>query len=369
MPVWVCLLVACCSAQAASAESVLELPPTENYPRNSEGDFVRLNDGRLLFIYTRFSGGGGDHDRAALVSRVSEDHGQTWSGEDTVLFQGEGGMNVMSVSLLRLKDGRIALFYLRKNATDDCMPYLRFSSDEAVTWTEPQLAMAGPVGYYVVNNDRVVQLSSGRLVVPAAFHAEKGGPWSGNGDIVCFLSDDAGKTWRASESILKCEEACGARVFQEPGVVEVSDDALLLFIRTGGGSQYVARSTDGGNTWTAPVAGPLKSPTSPATIERIPNTATLLAVWNDHGEIPDTLKGKRTPLVAALSDDGGETWHSRRVLEDDPNGWYCYTALHFEGDSVLLGYCAGDRRENNGLAHTRIRRLPLDWYHGKDGDS
>ena len=82
----------------------------------------------------------------------------------------EGGQNVMSVSLLRLQDGRIALFYLRKNSPADCRPYLRISADETQTWSEPQRCIEDEVGYYVLNNDRAVQLARGRIVLPVALH-------------------------------------------------------------------------------------------------------------------------------------------------------------------------------------------------------
>ena len=48
------------------------------------------------------------------------------------------------------------------------------SADEANTWGEPTLCMADK-GYYVVNNDRVIQLSGGRLVAPAAWHRSVAG--------------------------------------------------------------------------------------------------------------------------------------------------------------------------------------------------
>ena len=72
----------------------------------------------------------------------------------------------MSVSLLRLPGGEIALFYLRKNSLDDCRLYLRLSTDEGKTWGDPTIVHPRRA-YFVVNNDRVIQLRSGRLVGPA----------------------------------------------------------------------------------------------------------------------------------------------------------------------------------------------------------
>src|SRR5687768_7695305 len=55
------------------------LPPGPGNPRNSEGAFITLKDGRLLFIYTHFTGGGSDHAAAHLASRSSRDGGKTWT--------------------------------------------------------------------------------------------------------------------------------------------------------------------------------------------------------------------------------------------------------------------------------------------------
>ena len=87
----------------------LTLAPGEGNPRNSEGDFIKLKDGRWLFIYTRFTGGSSDHASAELASRESTDGGRNWSREDKVVVKNEGGFNVMSVSLLRLKSGGMRL--------------------------------------------------------------------------------------------------------------------------------------------------------------------------------------------------------------------------------------------------------------------
>ncbi|MFT4689836.1 MAG: sialidase-1 [Limisphaerales bacterium] len=338
------------------------LPPGPGNPRNSEGDFIPLKDGRVLFVYTHFTGGGSDHASGHLAGRYSSDGGVTWTKEDVVVLANEGGFNVMSVSLLRLQGGDIALFYLRKNSLEDCRPQLRISKDEAKTWSEPMEVITDEVGYYVMNNDRVIQTKTGRLVCPVALHntaAYAKPDWDGT--LMCYFSDDKGVSWRRSQSVLKGVKPDGKRItFQEPGVVELADGRIMLFVRTGEGSQYLAWSKDGGNTWSQPQASNIRSPKSPATIERIPGRKDLLMAWNDHSDIPTTLKGKRTPLAVAVSSDSGKTWKRRHVLEDDPNGWYCYIAMCFVEGKVLLGHCAGDWRVS-GLGTTQITRFDLGW--------
>lgn len=357
-----------------SVTAVLELPPIAGNPRNSEGDFVELADGRRLFVYTHFDGGAGDHAAAHLAGRFSDDGGKTWTHEDHMVLPNEGGMNVMSVSLLRLQDGRIALVYLRKNSLVDCKPFIRFSDDETATWSDPvPVIKAGEPGYYVVNNDRVVQLASGRLIVPAALHSASGGNakidpddtvFSPYGQVTCHLSDDGGQTWRRGDQVLVEARPSGKRVMvQEPGVVALKDGRLMMFCRTDAGSQYIAYSRDEGESWSPLHASDIVSPRSPASIARIPKTGDLLLVWNNHAGAPEALEGLRTPLTAAISKDEGDHWLYVKNIADDAKRWYCYTAIAFSDDHVLLAHSAGDRREENGLATLRITRLPVRWLY------
>lgn len=341
-------------------EIVLNLSPGDGNPRNSEGDFIQLKDGRLLFIYTRFTGGSGDHAEACLTSRCSLDNGATWSHEDDLVISNEGGMNVMSVSLLRLQDDSIALFYLRKNATDDCRPIMRLSHDECESWGPPTECIPEPVGYYVVNNSRVIQLRSGRLIIPAALHALKGQDFSSRGKVICYLSDDSGKTWRPSDTTLEAPLDIKTG-FQEPGVVELSDGAIFMLLRNSSGVFYQSRSVDGGTTWSKTEPTTLKTPVSPASFKTLPGSDALLLLWNDHEAALPAIQGKRTPFTLALSLDEGETWTHKVNLENDMHGWYCYTAIAFTDQHVLLGYCAGNTRIMNGLSRTRIARIPLAW--------
>jgi hypothetical protein len=231
---------------------------------------------------------------------------------------------------------------------------MRTSSDEAKTWSKPVRCINGN-GYFVVNNDRFVQLKNGRIIFPASQH---GAPDWANGKVMCYYSDDDGVTWLQSELVSNS----GNIVLQEPGIVELKDGQIMMFCRTDAGVQYVSYSRDLGETWTPVKPGNIKSPLSPASIKRIPATGDLLLVWNNNYE-PERDGGKRTPFNLAISKDEGKNWEKIKTVESDPRGWYCYTAIQFVDNYVLLGHCAGDTRTNNGLSTTQITRLSLDWIY------
>ena len=361
----VALLVLTPLLHAAGPVTINLLPPGPGNPRNTEGDFAPLKDGRLMFVYSRFSTNGpSDSGAASLVARYSSDSGRTWTTDDKLVVANEAKMNVMSVSLLRLATGELALFYARKNSMLDCRPYLRISKNEGKTWSKPRLTIP-ELGYYVLNNDRAYQLKSGRIVLPVARHRnETAEPtkFNGRGVAMCYLSDDRGKTWRRGKTVLENPSTNPAGL-QEPGVVELKDGRLLMFIRTGMGTQYFSHSSDGGDTWTPVAPSTLLSPLSPASIKRIPKTGDLLAVWNDHSNVSAEIRNrKRTPLTVAISRDEGKTWEKSKNLADDPEGWYCYTAIEFVGDRVLLSYNAGGSGLER-LSRSVVTHFELDWLY------
>jgi hypothetical protein len=360
-PLLILLAVLSCFSVRAENAVTLNLEPTKENPRNSEGSFAQLKSGRIIFYYSQFYGGAQDGSPARIAGISSEDGGRTWS-EPRTIVENEAGDNVMSVSLLRLKSGRLAFFYVVKNSWLDCRPHLRFSDDEAATWSEPKRILEAP-GYFVLNNDRVGQLESGRLLVPLAFHRsrasdpESARSFDARAIAMWIYSDNEGETWQEAATWWAMPVRSGSGL-QEPGVVELADGKLFGWARTDQGAQYGFTSTDGGKSWSAPAPTTLQSPTSPASIKRVPNSPRLLALFNDHSGAFPFPKGKRTPLVSAISDDGGQTWMKHTLIETDPAGWYCYTAIHFVDDAVLLAYCAGDAAVG-GLNRLRIRRVDL----------
>jgi sialidase-1 len=348
------------AAADTSVLKVLQLPPGSDNPRNSECDFVTLKDGSVKMIYSHYTGtSSSDHASAYLASRISYDGGKTWSGKDHLELENEGKMNVMSVSLLRLKNGRIALFYLRKNAITDCVPMVRFSDDESKTWSAPTPCITDQEGYFVLNNNRVIQLKSGRLLLSVSLHQTPTTAWSATGRIFSYYSDDHGITWLRGSEVANPD----AVTTQEPGVIELKNGDVMMFMRTNAGVQYKSYSRDKGLTWSPAEKTNIISPVSPASIARIPGKKDLVLVWNNNdGSIPET-KGKRTPLNIAVSKDEGKTWRNEKIVEGDADGWYCYIAIHFVGKKILLGYLAGSQKKRTRLAQIDVSLVDIKWLY------
>ena len=336
-------------------------PATDRYPRNGEGDVVQLSDGSLLLAYTEFYGGHGDFSQALIASKTSTDGGLSWR-DHKVLQPNIGRVNVMSASIERLHSGELGLVFLVKNGEHDCKAYFRRSKDEGRTWSDPVCATPEE-GYHVVNNDRLVQLRSGRLLIPACSYPNgcgKDPKWAN-----VFYSDDGGESWQLSDSRLAVEGSQSG--MQEPGVAELPDGSLLMFMRCDLGYIYYSRSKDEGVTWTSPKPTSLVAPVSPCTLKRIPGTDDLLVIWNNRENHPASEPfQRRTPLTAAVSEDGGETWINVRDIEADRSRTYCYTSATFVGERVILTYYVSEQKPEGErvLASLKLKILDLDWFYG-----
>lgn len=352
---------------------VLDLRPSAGNPRNSEGAFLELKDGRLLFVYSRFVGQSRSDDGVAcLAARYSADDGETWTEDDEIVATPEehGAVNLMSVSLLRMMNGDLGMFYILRYGLHDTRLHLRRSVDEGRTWGAPVRCIPGP-GYYVTNNDRVIRLKSGRLIVPAAYHKRRGDSerewksFDARGIAHFYLSDDDGATWREARDYGVIPVPRSTSGLQEPGVIERSDGVVWCWSRTDMGYQYESYSTDGGETWSLPVPSVFTSPCSPLSMKRIPSTGQLLAVWNPVPNYMTRVYEKhtsgRSPLVGAISSDEGATWGHYFALEfEEDRGGYCYTGIHFTKDAaVLLAYCAGVPEDGSKLSRLKMRKVAL----------
>ena len=341
-------------------KEVLFLSTGEHNPRNGEGSLIRLKDGRIMYAYTDYYGTeGDDHATARISAYYSSDEGESWVGGGVLVAKDDEALNIMSVSLLRMQNGDLGVAYLRKSMKGEnllCMPYLVRSSDEGKTFSEP-LCCAAVDGYYVVNNDRLVRLKNGRILLPAAYHGESGYR-ARPGVLKVLYSDDDGRSWNISRDTVKSPYDDPVQL-QEPGVYELPDGRVWMWCRTAYGHQYQCFSSDSGNTWGAiEPAFKFTSPDSPMQIRAVgkytlavfnPIAYTCLIEGREMWKSP-----KRTPYVCAVSRDGGLSFAENRktfgnggfdsfidsayLLEDDRTNSYCYPAILEVEDGFLVAY-------------------------------
>lgn len=350
---------------------LFDIPPRAGNPRNSEGAFLTLNDGRILFVYSRFVGDKDwDCSETHLIRLISRDGGHSW-GEEKLLYttREHSAENIMSVSLLRMENGDVGLFYLVRKTHFDMRLVLRRSSDEGETFGEMTYCVPRD-GYFVINNDRVTRLSDGRLCAPMAEHLPLSSdkhdgaiPHYSRAHACFFFSNDDGKTWYESSETVALTGMISWTGLQEPGIVERKNGVLWAHCRTDLGRHYEFFSLNGGMNWTSPAPSRFTGPCSPLCIKRMPDDR-LISVWNPVPDFPTREIvlgcGGRTPLVCAVSKDDGLSWSAPKIIEDDERSGYCYTAIHFTEEGVLLGYCAGNADVDKACLN-RTRFTLIKW--------
>lgn len=352
--------------------TVLVLKPEGDYPRHSEGAFLRLKDGGILFVYSRFHSDWLDDAPSDIVGITSYDEGETWSEPRVYIAAKQFNTeNVMSCTLLRMENGDLGLFYLVKANTWTYQLWLSRSRDEGETFYEHrQCSRHRGDGIYVVNNDRVRRLSSGRIIIPLAIHrilrldGENKRYYDYRAVTFFLYSDDDGLTFNESSHTLAIPLSRSHSGLQEPGVIELNENLLWAYMRTDMMFQYESFSFDQGDTWTQPQPSRFTSPCSPMLVVRRPDNGWLYAVFNP---IPEYLgrnapktSGGRTPIVFSISEDNGKTWGEEQIIADDPVRGYCYPAVFFTKDGcMLVSYCSGSPEQLSCLAETTISKVKL----------
>lgn len=363
---------------------IKDLAPTPENLRNSEGAFIRIADGRIAFVFSRYRDGRHDGDTSDLAVMFSSDEGESWS-EPRVMARCDdwGAVNIMSPSLLHLKDGRIAVLYLKLVAGLQVLPFMRTTTDfESFS---DELDCTHTPGYFCVANDRMRRLKSGRIIFsggrsPIGEAELSQGDHENADNIVMsqdatvrfYFSDDEGASFREAKNELRMPHEIfriqGEKGLNEPGLIELDSGVIYAYCRNASGRQYESYSYDNGETWSTPSPSRFTSPTSPMSTLRLSDGRIVV------GYNPEPLyfgkpirangmwTGGRTSYVLELTDGNLHRISEPKFMEKDDNSGFGYAAMiETNDDSVLVAYCAGDstKGDQNMLCRLRIRKIAL----------
>ena len=327
---------------------------------------VTSNKGTLLaFCDARVEKEGDPPNNIDLALKRSSDGGKTWGPLQLLVDASEGAV-ADSCGLVDRETGTIWVFSVycpkgigsanaKAGLTGDTFMYWAVKSDDdGETWSEPVdiTAMvkkpewrAGSPG-----PGTGIQTRDGRLIIPRYYT-----PDDGRSVVFLSYSDDHGKTWEIGG------EARGPWSTNETHVVELDDGSLLLNMRGATGNhRKIARSTDGGMTWS-------EMTEDPALIE--PRCQGSLIVHTDGLHYPQSrlvflnpASLERNKMTARLSYDEGKSWPISKQLYAGPSAYSSLTVLQ----DLTIG-CLYERGDEGPYEKITFARFNVEWLtDGKD---
>ncbi len=225
-------------------------------------DVTKTHSDKLLCTFTRCT-----HHRDRSVTQMmlteSTDRGRTWSeprGLTNTFDHDPDGWRWNCPRLSTLSDGRVVAVVDKQRGSDaaDQSPehltnWLMISEDQGATWTD---LIATPV--YGIVPDQLVELragpNAGRWLLTAHTRLTED-PAMRSAQRV-WWTDDQGTTWHGPSIAAQSKECW----FCEGSIVELPNGTLVCFLRENssqGHDGFKVLSTDGGETWSEPVAMPL----------------------------------------------------------------------------------------------------------------
>lgn len=369
-------------APDASTELPASMSEAQHLAGNTATDNYRIPaittapNGDLLVSYDerpKDNGNGGSDapNPNHIVQRRSTDGGKTWSAP-TYIHQGtETGKKVGYSDPSYVVDhqtGTIFNFHVKsydqgwggsKAGTDPenrsiIQAEVSTSTDNGWTWTHrtitADITKDNPWTARFAASGQGIQIQhgahAGRLVQQYTIRTA-----DGTVQAVSVYSDDHGKTWQAGTPT--------GTGMDENKVVELSDGSLMLNSRASDGSGFrkVARSTDGGQTWSEPASDKnLPDSVDNAQIIRaFPNAAPsdprAKVLLLSHSPNPKPWSRDRGTI--SMSCDDGASWATGKVFNKNFVG-YTTIAVQSDGSIGLLS-------EDGNYGGIWYRNFTMNW--------
>ncbi len=367
---------------------VFPLTPN-NKPNYRIPSIIQAPNGDVLILAEKRNDGPGDVGNHDIVLKRSRDHGKTWSGEHVVFDDEKRVCTDLTVGHDR-STGKLWLFFLR-----DKKQYHYFTSgDSGATWhgpvsvhaqvTKPEWdALKGkteaedvePRGRMAIwekdwaqrygcgPGNALIQLKSGRLVVPAR-HREDIGKGRLRSFAHTFYSDDHGATWKLGGTIGMNTSECQ--------LVELAGGDVMVISRNESSEDspdylrhLVAISKDGGETWgSVRRAEELITPRCHGSVERLSLAATGGKDRLLFSSPAMPFRQKEHPygrynLTVRLSYDEGATWTAGKTIWPHPASYSDMVVL----DDRTIGYVyeRGEKGSTYYWDELHFARFNLEW--------
>ncbi len=318
LPIVLCLAFVAAVTSATAGDLIQLHPKGEALLFDHQGPFVTTSDGGVL----------GVGPSQAFVTR---DEGKSWQSyplfHDNEKFEARDER-----ALLRLRNGTVVFAWMNERRRSQGGPWgqggeaeaarwiipvcVTRSTDDGQTWSEPVTIQEGWCGAI----RSLIELKSGRLVLVG----QKVIPW--RHVSLTYVSDDQGKTWKASNLLdMETTDSGDHGGTMEGTVAELADGRLYILLRTTRGWFWEAFSSDGGLTWEGLAQSKIPSSTCCGTLARLAD-GRLALLWNrPTAENPRDIHS-REELSIAFSSDDAKTWSepvvlSRRSLQPGEAYW------------------------------------------------